>query len=793
MNVFVELLLIFVCSIGAAVATGLVRSRPLPSRRVALSPRLADSAVLGMALAYLLVFGALSLLKYYALAAAERDLAQYDQLVWNSLNGRLMQGTIVLDAPLFFAKSFTPIMLAFVPLYALWDTPGVLLVVQSVAISLSGFPVYWLARERLGPGLALVLTATYYLSPAVQNMNLDEFHEITLAVPLLSLALYFLLRKRYQPFVITLAAALLVKEEIAIVALALGIYILLCQEARRLGIALIAFGGLSAFLLLQYVIPFFRGAQPGSFYYLARYGYLGQNLPTILVTLITRPDIVLQHLLIPGKIEYVLQLLVPMAFVPLAGIEIFILTFPTFAYTLLSDVPWQYSIRTAYPAPLVPLLFFAAIVGLQRLSAWSTTDTADDGKPAPNKSAARRWALGALMLTAAVLCYALQGQGPLARGFRDDIYALQADSFLKEALLRSIPRDAVVVAQNEFLAHVSGRQFVYEIPSIPNCRQADYMIADPSKDWYRVHQGYWDECLGSGYFSVALESNGFVIVKPRAPEHTRAATFGHTLTLLAYSVQPQVTMIGGMTLQPILLLRPDDPTWQSHQLVMQLVDAQGHVWSRQDRVVGEAARADQRQVGKPISDQYRLDLPVAMPAGHYEVTVGVHRSGSEDNVEAVDENGNALGKEVTLATVRIDKNKSSVTASELEIEQPHQADMQEMRLMGYVPPRETITAGELLQVGLYWRARAQPRADYLVAVQLRDRAGNIAFEHASQPANGTYPTKEWAMGEVMLDWHDFYLPKDLGPGEYQIVVALREGADQRVVGQTTLRSISVLR
>ncbi len=745
-----------------------------------------------MALVYMLVFGSLSVLKYYAFVSPGTDLAQYDQLVWNTLHGRILENTIVRDANLFLAKTFTPILLALVPLYALWSSPVVLLLVQTIALALGGLPIYWFARERLGPWLGVVLAATYYLSPALGNMNLDDFHEITLAVPLLALALYFLMRTRYKPFLVTLAVTFLVKEEMAIVALALGVFILLFHKAKAVGIAVAAFSSLFVWLVLEYVIPFFRGSEPGSFYYLPRYGYLGQTVAEILHTGFTRPDIVLQHLIVPGKIEYVLQLLVPLAFVPLVGIEIFVLTLPTFGYTLLSDVAWQYSIKSAYPAPLMPLLFFAAVLGLQRLWTWREPGANRPPMQRSGGNTARQWALGAMMLTAGVLSYYMQAPGPLARYFPSQMYALNADTFVKERWLQSIPRDAVVVAQNEFLAHVSGRQFAYEIPAIPDCRQVDYLIVDPNQLWYQVHQSYWGECLGSGYFDTTAQLNGFRIAQPRAPDHPFVANFGAPLTLLAYTVQPEVQMVGGMTLQPILWIRANDPTWTKYSVVMQVVDVQGHVWSRQDRVPGKFARTDQRQVGQSIRDQYQLSLPPTIPTGDYQITVAVHPAEGEDDVQAVDDRGNALGTELVLTTVQIEKNKSSVTAGELLIEQPHQADMQELRLLGYVPPRQTITAGELLQVGLYWRARAQPRGDYRVAVQLRDSSGNVVFEHADRPAKGTYPTREWNMGEVLLDWHDFDLPKDLAPGDYQITAALRDAADGRLLGETTLCSISVL-
>jgi len=77
--------------------------------------------------------------------------------------------------------------------------------------------------------------------------------------------------------------------------------------------------------------------------------------------------------------------------------------------------------------------------------------------------------------------------------------------------------------------------------------------------------------------------------------------------------------------------------------------------------------------------------------------------------------------------------------------------MREMRFLGYVPPRETVSPGEVLRLGLYWRARGKPRGDYTVVVQLRDRLDQVAFEHATQPAAGTYPTSLWDVGEVLLE------------------------------------------
>ncbi len=57
-------------------------------------------------------------------------------------------------------------------------------------------------------------------------------------------------------------------------------------------------------------------------------------LTEIVRNAITQPGLVLQHLLVPAKIKFVLQLLIPLAFIPLIGFDVFAMTLPTFAYLL---------------------------------------------------------------------------------------------------------------------------------------------------------------------------------------------------------------------------------------------------------------------------------------------------------------------------------------------------------------------------------------------------------------------------------------------------------------------------
>ncbi|MBI5035485.1 MAG: DUF2079 domain-containing protein [Chloroflexi bacterium] len=733
-------------------------------------------------LGFLIFFGSLPILRFIANHSGT-DLAQYDQLIWNSLNGRLLENSFIVDAPLFLGKSFTPILLALVPLYALWTDARTLLILQIVACGIGALPLYWFARRRVGYLLALAIVVAYFLSPLQGYINIGEFHEIALVIPFLSFALYFLWRRHDAGFLVCLFLALITKEEVAFITIAFGAYIFLVQRRYAFGAILALFGGAWGIAVLQYVVPFFQGKGAGTtFYYFGsgaiagakiRYAYLGTNLAEIIQTVFTRPDIVWAHVVIPAKIEFVLHLLVPLAFMPLIGLEFLFLALPTFGYSLLSDFASQYSIAAAYTPPFIPFLFFASVVGVARVLALART---------PIAARQLKATLAALIFVTAGLSYYFNSPWLLGRQFDSEPYTLTPHKALADQLMKMIPADASVVAQTELIARFSERRFIYEIPLIPDYRQADYLFADPTRQWYNVHAGFWSDFLASGYFQVVTRQDGYLIAKRIIP-NTPRISFVDGVTLLGCTIPATDTIRGGMTIRPVVAWQIDQPVSNRYKFAIHLVDAAGHVWASHD---GEPQDGNlpttQWQAGKAIGDQYTLNLPPTMPRGDYAITMFVYSS----TADSAPSNG------AQIASVHVEKNKSSFTASELQIEQPLFVDMGEMRFIGYVPASQEIQRGEQFSIGLYWRARAKPQGDYVAVVQLRASNGQVAFEHSARPANGSYSTTEWDAGEVLLDWHDFSIPASLAPGTYQIGVSLRDSVSGKALGETVISSISVV-
>jgi uncharacterized membrane protein len=569
MNVFVEFAITWFIALVAAGLASVLAPRFFTPRVRTLPYRALDIGFVILALTYVLVFGGLSILRHDSFHSGGFDLGIFDQNIWNSLHGRPFQNSIAIESPVLLGQHLSPLLIALVPLYALWADARTLLIVQTLTLTLTALPLYWFAREQAGQALALVVVAAYFLFPSLQYVNLFEFHEVALAMPLLSLALFFFLRHQHRPFLICLMLALLVKEEIGFIVAAFGVLIFLRRQ-RVLGLVLVMFGTVWALAALLFVIPAFRDTIHGTNYqYVDRYQYLGSNVTEIVATAVTRPGLVLEHLLVPAKIEFVLQLFVPLAFIPLVGVEIVALAFPTLGYLLLGDNPFQNSIHFQYTALLIPFLFFATVVGLRRLTRI---------RPAT---------LAILILAGSLVNYYFQAAGPLARQFDPTQYALTPHVQLGHALLQQIPHDASVMADSNLVPHISDRRWVYQTSVVPDLR---------------------------------LKKRA-----PYVPAHPLAIQFDNRITLLGYTIEASLPARRGETVSLVVVWRADQAIHERYVIFMHLLDGQEHIWAQGDREPANGwFRTDRWEAGDVTPDRYWLELPAEMAVGDYAVAVGLY-------------------------------------------------------------------------------------------------------------------------------------------------------------------------
>ncbi|MBI5035640.1 MAG: DUF2079 domain-containing protein [Chloroflexi bacterium] len=735
----------------------------------------ADLFLFFLWLVYAVVFAALSLLQHYSIGTG-LDLAIYDQYVWSMSIGQFLK-TSMAESTQIWNFYFIPLAIIFVPFYALWTGAPTLLVLQSVFTASAVFPIYLYAKSQLGTKLALIVSGIFLLYPPLQFINLRLFHMISLTVPLMAFACYFLLKDRIKPLLVVVLLLLMVKEEALFAVMGLGIYLLLFRKNRRwLGAALIGASILWFLFLLSVFFPWLLGRN----YFEGRLllsGNLGTNVAEIIWTSITQPALVLNLILRPHQVEFVFVLLAPLAFVSLLGIDLLFVVLPSFGIAILTSTA---SIESQYPSAFIACVFFAAIVGLRRL-------LAIDLRRLPMQN------LVGLVLTGSGLAsYGTLGSGPLGGRFAPSHYqGLGAQAATLQEIIERIPRDALLIAQEELLPQFSARRFIYSFPIISDYRRVDYWVAKRDLFFFDFHKGSWQTWVATDYFDPIIDRDTFILYQRKSPQAIGPYRFGDGLTLRGFSVLPASSWRGGTTLRPIAEWRAAQPLAQKYSMTLQVVDRWGHVWARSSAEPMDGAMpTDRWQVGKSMGDQYTLKLPPTMPADEYQIELSVQSMDGID-VPVFDAQSTMVGTGIVAGSISVQKNKESFEASQIQMGQRLFVDMREMRLLGFELNQSEFKLNDVAQLGIYWRARGKPQDDYRVVVRLIDSTNRVAFEQADRPAKGNYATTEWNAGEVLLDWHDWAMPATLPPGMYTLRAALRDIASGEILGDAELTKITV--
>ena len=191
--------------------------------RKASDPRVMAALVWTAILLYVVLFGYVTVLKHEAFETTAFDLGNMDQAVWNSLRGRFLPFTNWGEEGTRLAYHVDPILILISPLYLVCSDPRTLLILQTVIVALGAWPIYLLARERLGASPAvLVFPLAYLLFPALQGANLFDFHPTTLVAGLLPYAFYFLEKRRYALFFLLAVLVMCCKEEMPLLVVMLG-------------------------------------------------------------------------------------------------------------------------------------------------------------------------------------------------------------------------------------------------------------------------------------------------------------------------------------------------------------------------------------------------------------------------------------------------------------------------------------------------------------------------------------------------------------------------------------------
>lgn len=509
------------------------------------------------------LFAWLSVVRYLAGGTHAEDLGFTDQVIWNFTRGQWFRMSLYRGATWdteidvariarpdsLLAFHVEPMLLLFVPLYALGASAVLLLVVQAAGVALGAIPAYRLGRhwgQASVAGFAVALT--YLLSPLGQWAVLSDFHTATLATPLLLLVLERLYVARAPRQALLVAAlALAAREDVGPVVAGMGLLGVLrppSSRLRRFGLVLLA-AGIGWTVASGLILSAYSGGSAA----------LGVRYEPTLASL---PGSVWQAVARPSVRDYLVSLLAGGGGLALLGPSFLLPALPSLALNVLSSSPWMASGKAHYSALVLPFVIAAAATSFRRLRRV--------GPRAVNAAAFS-------MIVVAFLGYLAAGAGPLAENYTP---ATVEDHARKaEALAETIPAAAAVSASASLVPWLDRRPSVYVFPAIEH---ADVVFVDVARSpaptsagdvYLRVRDllsgGGWDVTRAEDGLLLLTRSEGASPVDPRdlpdsflsfargeaAPHQAMASLLGGDLDLLEAGFVPGADAP----------LEPDGPRW----------------------------------------------------------------------------------------------------------------------------------------------------------------------------------------------------------------------------------------
>lgn len=452
--------------------------------------------VIGVAIAFFILGVGLNLHRYYTFYASY-DQGIFNQVYWNSLHGRFFQSSLSSalstnvvhggKVPEVFyhrlGQHFTPSLLVWLPLYALFPSPVTLSVLQVTLVTAAGLVLYALARQYLEPPLAAMVTVSFYGANAVIGPTWGNFHDIC-QLPLYVFGLLLALEKRWWWLFGPLAVLIpLVREDTGIVLFSIGFYLVLSRRFPRLGLALCTLSFAYMVLLTNAIMPLFS-ADISRRFMLERFGQYatGEEASTLEIIwgMISNPWRLVVELVSPfwGTVKYLLGQWLPLAFVPAIAPSAWMVAGFPLLKLLIAKGQSVLSINIRYAMSVVPGLFYGAILW------WSQHPKALQPK------LQRFW----------VFCIGLSLVITLISNPNRTLSFLIPDSIQPwiyvpltqqwqhasqiRPLLTQIPDDASVAATTYLVPHVSSRRAVLRFPTLALRNDArsvvsvDYAIAD---------------------------------------------------------------------------------------------------------------------------------------------------------------------------------------------------------------------------------------------------------------------------------------------------------------------------
>ena len=448
--------------------------------------------VLAMVALYTWYFTRVTLDIHHGLGTAAYDSGLYDQGIW--LMSRFEPPFVTLMGRNLMGDHTSFVLVALVPFYWLFPAAGTMFFFQSLAIGAGAIPVYLYARRRLEQEwFGVLFAAVYLLHPAVSWTNMENFHPDAFLGVFVGFAIYGALEEKWRVYWVFVVLSLMVKEDVSLVIVPLGIWVAIYRDRRR---GLLTVVGSIAFMLFAMfvVMRSLIGVPTRNGWRIPFGGVRG-----FIETAIRNPTQIADHFRSEGRPWYVWQMSFPLGLQFLRAPSVAMISLLVLFTNTLSTFWYQFHIQYHYSLVVVPGLLFGTVYALGRVPTAGRWN--------------RHWSIAVVGACSVIGAYAWAplpgavhqpshwpGDHPVAIAARD--------------IVDEVPADASVSAQYRIAAHVTHRVEIYQFPNpfrvvlygpdiswensrLPNrAERVDYLVlqvnksAENQRDFDRIREAF---------------------------------------------------------------------------------------------------------------------------------------------------------------------------------------------------------------------------------------------------------------------------------------------------------------
>lgn len=418
--------------------------------------------VIGVVL-YIGFIGISLVLKYLTYSSPNFDLGLFSQMFYSMSKNLSMNTTSERDVLLsHMCVHISPVFYTLLPFYMIYKSAATLQLLQAVVTAVAVVPLEKICRfHKMSRLETLLICMAYLLYPVVAGGCFYDIHENIFLPVCIFTMIYYCEKESMMGMIISTCFLLGVKEDAAIYAVCIGLYMMFYKKMYKKSMIII---GISAIYFVFTTVLLSKIGDGVMSYRFNNMIYDGSgSMIGIIRSVITNPVYIFTQIMQQDKLEFIIQTLAPLCFMPLFSKRWYrwILFIPYVLFNLMSDYQYFHEIYFQYAFGSGALLVYISVVNISEM------DMKIRSRIIPMLTVSGALFFGALIYNRAICYY----------DYYSDSYEREIYNTFDEAV-QTIPDNASVTATTFLCPALSKRDVLYEKYYTDKESQTEYIILD---------------------------------------------------------------------------------------------------------------------------------------------------------------------------------------------------------------------------------------------------------------------------------------------------------------------------